>query len=113
MRQCTPLRLVIWLMLFALLFLPPLSVAGYPAATLDLVEATLTAELARWRGPGLSAALVSDRRVVWSHGFGLADIEQRVATTTATVYRIASISKPITAVAVLQLVEAGKLDVDE
>jgi CubicO group peptidase (beta-lactamase class C family) len=79
---------------------------------METVEVTLSAELARWKAPGLSAAIVSDRRLVWSYGVGLADLEQRVPASTATVYRIASISKPITAVAVMQLAERGSLDLD-
>jgi len=48
----------------------------------------------------------------WSAGYGLADIENDVPATPDTVYRLASVSKPITAVAVLQLVEQGKIDLD-
>ncbi|MEO6811391.1 MAG: serine hydrolase domain-containing protein [Isosphaeraceae bacterium] len=50
--------------------------------------------------------------MAWSRGFGLADVENLVPVTTRTVFRFASISKPITAVAVLQLVEQDKLDLD-
>ncbi len=62
--------------------------------------------------PGLSAAVVVGDRLVWSGGAGLADLEQETPARGATVYRIASISKPIAATAVLQLVEAGKVDLD-
>jgi CubicO group peptidase (beta-lactamase class C family) len=83
------------------------------AANVATVETALVAELARWNAPGLSVAIVTDHRLLWSHGLGLADLEQRVAATAATVYRIASISKAITAVAVMQLAEHGKLDLDQ
>ena len=62
--------------------------------------------------PGLSAAIVTDRRVRWSAAFGMADLENLVPAKPTTVYRLASITKPITATAVLQLVEAGKVDLD-
>ncbi len=62
--------------------------------------------------PGMSAAVVVHREVRWSAGFGIADVENDVPATPATVYRFASVSKPITATAVLQLVEQGRLDLD-
>jgi CubicO group peptidase (beta-lactamase class C family) len=53
-----------------------------------------------------------DNQLRWSRGFGLADMENYVPATPDTTYRIASVSKPITAVAAMQLVERGKLDLD-
>jgi CubicO group peptidase (beta-lactamase class C family) len=67
----------------------------------------------RLRIPGLSAAIAIDKRTVWSEGFGMADIENSVPARATTVYRLGSISKPITAVAVMQLAERGKLKLDE
>ncbi len=69
--------------------------------------------LARANGlPGLSAAIVRDHRLAWSHGFGYADWERRVPATPATAYRLASVSKPIAATVLMQLVEEGKLLLD-
>jgi serine beta-lactamase-like protein LACTB len=51
--------------------------------------------------------------IVWKKGFGLADIEQRVACTPDTVMRIASISKAFTATVAAQFVEKGKLTWDD
>jgi CubicO group peptidase (beta-lactamase class C family) len=62
--------------------------------------------------PGLSAAVVTERRLRWSGSFGSADLENFVPAKNVTVYRLASVTKPITATAVLQLVEAGKVDLD-
>src|SRR5437868_6010129 len=62
--------------------------------------------------PGISAAVLLDGQPVWSEGFGLADLENYVPATSSTLYRLGSISKPITAIAALQLWEAGKLDLD-
>ncbi len=62
--------------------------------------------------PGLSVAIGRRGTIAWTTGFGHADLENQVAATADTVYRLASISKPITAVAVMQLVERGKLDLD-
>jgi CubicO group peptidase (beta-lactamase class C family) len=62
--------------------------------------------------PGMSVAVAQGGKVRWAAGFGLADVENDVPATSETVYRIASISKPVTAVCVLQLVERGLLDLD-
>lgn len=62
--------------------------------------------------PGLSVAIGRSHSIAWTSGFGYADIENQVPATANTVYRLASISKPITAVAAMQLVEKGKLDLD-
>jgi serine beta-lactamase-like protein LACTB len=62
--------------------------------------------------PGISLAVAVDGKIVYSEGYGLADLEQRVPVWPTTKFRIASISKPLTATALMQLVEAGKLDLD-
>src|SRR5208282_6432024 len=62
--------------------------------------------------PGISAAVVQDGELVWSTGFGMADLENFVPATSSTLFRLGSISKPITATAILQLSERGKLDLD-
>lgn len=62
--------------------------------------------------PGISAAVVQDGNFVWSAGFGMADLENSVPATSETLYRIGSISKPITATAAMKLWERGKLDLD-
>jgi CubicO group peptidase (beta-lactamase class C family) len=63
--------------------------------------------------PGMSVAVVINDRIAWSEGFGLADVENEVPARPNTVYRIASISKPIAAAAVLQLVERGRVTLDD
>ncbi len=63
--------------------------------------------------PGMSAAIGFGGKLIWTRGFGKADIENDVPATKDTVFRLASISKPITAVAVMQLVERGKIDLDK
>jgi serine beta-lactamase-like protein LACTB, mitochondrial len=110
-RRALP-RIAMLLIILASVLLATASAAMLSATTMETLEATLSAELSDWNAPGLSAAIVADRHLVWSHGLGLADLEQRVPATAATAYRIASISKTITAVAVMQLAERAKLDLD-
>lgn len=62
--------------------------------------------------PGLSAAVVLEGRPIWSEGFGMADLENSSPATASTLFRLGSISKPISAMAVLQLWERGKLELD-
>ncbi len=62
--------------------------------------------------PGFAIAVAVDGKLVWSEAFGYADLETNRPATTATQFRIGSVSKPLTADAVAQLYESGKLDLD-
>jgi len=62
--------------------------------------------------PGLSLTVAVDGKIMYSEGFGYADLEERVPVWPTTKFRIGSISKPLTATALMQLVEAGKLELD-
>src|SRR5713226_3381184 len=85
---------------------------GLPADKLEKIEKAITAQMSRQGIPGLSVAAVVDHKLRWSNGYGLADVENFVPAKAMTAYRLGSISKPITAAAVMQLVERGKLDLD-
>lgn len=61
---------------------------------------------------GLSAAIIVGDRIVWSKGYGYADLETNKLATSDTVYRVGSISKIPNAIAVLQFKAAGKVDLD-
>jgi CubicO group peptidase (beta-lactamase class C family) len=65
------------------------------------------------RIPGMSAAIVKDQKLLWTRGFGFADVEKRVRATPNTLYYIASLTKTLSATAIMQLVEQGKLELDE
>jgi len=62
--------------------------------------------------PALSIALVDDQQLVWAEGFGYADRERHVPATPETVYQIGSITKVVNALAVMQLVEQGRMHLD-
>src|ERR671934_3083045 len=68
---------------------------------------------AEHRIPSVSAAAIGNGEVVWQEAFGLADVDGDVNATTATQYRIGSITKTFTAAAVMQLRDAGELDLDD
>jgi len=63
--------------------------------------------------PGAALAVAKDGRLVYARGFGYADIEQKQPVQPESLFRIASISKPFTAVATLQLVEKGRLGLND
>jgi serine beta-lactamase-like protein LACTB, mitochondrial len=62
--------------------------------------------------PGASITVIRNDTLIWSEGFGYADLEQRVAVTPLTRFRIGSVSKPLTSIALGLLVEEGKIDLD-
>jgi CubicO group peptidase (beta-lactamase class C family)/D-alanyl-D-alanine dipeptidase len=62
--------------------------------------------------PALSIAIIDDQQTVWSQGFGLADPKSKTPATVDTIYRIGSVSKLFTDIAIMQLVERGELNLD-
>jgi len=66
----------------------------------------------KWDMPGGALAVVQDGEILLARGYGYADIKNEELVQPDSLFRIASISKPITAAAVLKLVEEGKLDLD-
>ncbi|MGD2294763.1 MAG: serine hydrolase [Candidatus Aminicenantes bacterium] len=63
--------------------------------------------------PGISAAIVDNQEIIWSKGYGMADIEKQVKAEPGTIYSICSISKLFTSVAIMQLRDAGKLRLED
>lgn len=76
------------------------------AAQLDSIRVEL-------RIPGMAAAIAQEDEIVWSGGFGLADVESGREATDTTSFYVASVTKPIAAIALMQLVEQGLLDLDD
>jgi serine beta-lactamase-like protein LACTB len=81
-------------------------------AAVRALDRFIAAEVADKGLPALSVALVDDQKVVWAKGYGLADPKAKAPATADTVYRVGSVSKLFTDIAVMQLVEQGKLDLD-
>ena len=100
--------------------LPPATASGASAlpgqatirASQDRIDAYVNERIAAWSIPGLALAIVEDGQVTLTRGYGLADREQKRAMTPQTPVAIGSATKPITATAVMQLVEAGKVELD-
>lgn len=84
--------------------LPPLDQAG--------IRARVNEILSRRPAVGLALGVVRDGRLAFFYGHGLADIASNAPVTEDTIFRIGSITKTITAIAVMQLQEQGRIDLD-
>lgn len=63
--------------------------------------------------PSMTVAVAHKGTIVWEEGFGWANVEKRISATPHTLYSLASVSKPITATALMILVERGAIDLDK
>lgn len=91
----------------------PLHAAGPSPAAFDQQVAAEVGQLVRPGEPGLAVCVASDGAITSLVASGLADIERRVPLTVDTPVYIASVAKEFTAVAILKLVEEGRLSLDE
>jgi CubicO group peptidase (beta-lactamase class C family) len=128
-------RSIRWLLLLALGLAcrpsSPPTVAGAPLAATPEIDAriqritrdlrgsegsrapgTLAERMRRERTPGMSIAVVNDFRIEWARGFGVKESGNDDAVDDETVFQAASISQAMFALAVLRMVEAGRLDLD-
>jgi len=76
----------------------------------DELESFIVSEMETRHIPGLSAAVVLYDDVIWDGAFGMADIERNIVVTNETLFKIASVSKTVTATALMQLYEQGLFD---
>jgi CubicO group peptidase (beta-lactamase class C family) len=82
-------------------------------SSLKLLEKWVASQM-EYRGqPGVSMGIVHGRDLIWAAGFGMSDRAARTPATPKTVYRIASITKLFTSMALMQLRDAGKLGLDD
>ena len=76
------------------------------------LESLIRQEMADKDLPAFSIALVDGNEVVWAQGFGYQDPEHKIPATAHTVYRVGSVSKLFTDIGIMQMVEAGKINLD-
>ncbi len=76
------------------------------------IEQIISVEMSHLTLPGVNVAIGIGSEVRWASGYGMADVENLVPMTPSSAIRLASISKPITATAVLQLVERGRIQLE-
>ncbi len=90
-----------------------LPVTGKAVPGLASFDNLMTGFIRKYHLPGGALAVARDGRVVYARGFGYADRDKKEPVEPDALFRIASVTKPLTAVAVLQLVERGKLSLDD
>src|SRR5689334_7215944 len=95
-----------------LLCLTPVAFAGAQAPRIDSLDAFVTAQMAQRHVRGLSLAIIKDGRIAVARGYGVVDDVSQAPVTTATLFQAGSISKPVSALGALHLVEAGTLSLD-
>lgn len=98
---------------FAAMSCDDVPTTGAAVAGLEPFDELMRSLLAEHGVPGAALAVSRGGRVVYARGFGYADVDAQTPVEPTALFRIASISKPITAVAVLQLVEQGRLQLDD
>ncbi|GJM04050.1 MAG: penicillin-binding protein [marine bacterium B5-7] len=79
----------------------------------QFIDNTIQQFMQTYHIPGLSIAIAKQEDLVLAKGYGFADIENKVPVNITHQFRIASVSKPITAVAIMQLREQGELTLDD
>jgi CubicO group peptidase (beta-lactamase class C family) len=84
-----------------------------PEAGLHGFEASLDSIRVHLGIPGLSAAVARGSDIEWARGFGMADVERGVQATDTTAFYLASVTKPIAAIVLMQLVEEGAFALDD
>ncbi|GIW24761.1 serine hydrolase [Meiothermus sp.] len=85
---------------------PNRPITGYSAASLEAYDRVIQRLLERYQIPGAALAVAKDGRLVLSRGYGFADVRTKEPVQPDALFRLASLSKPITAVAVLHLGES-------
>lgn len=83
-----------------------------PQAHFDTVRTVIAQVLEEAKVPSIAVAVVRQGEIIWEEAFGWADVERQVPATAHTAYSLASMTKPITATAVMRLRESGALDID-
>jgi CubicO group peptidase (beta-lactamase class C family) len=91
----------------------PAAAQGSPETNVPICKTDLTPQLRAMVVPGLSAAIVKGDRIVCTAAAGLANIDEDRPVTPDTLFLVASVSKTVTATAIMQLYEQGKFGLDD
>ena len=92
---------------------PAIPISGAAVPGMASYDRAVTDFMRKHAIPGGAVAVLRDGKLIYARGFGYADVENRTPVQPDALFRIASVSKPITAAAVMKLVEEGKLGLDD
>lgn len=107
------LRVSSCLLLVALLVTSPIAAQQSLSPVIDRqVDRLAAEEMTNLHEPSLAISIVNNGQLIFANGYGISDVENNVPATADTVYRIASLSKSLTATAAMRLVEEQKLNLD-
>ncbi|KLT66990.1 serine hydrolase [Pedobacter sp. BMA] len=103
-------NLIVRLAIPALLLL---LIGGGAGAQENKLETAFDSVMQKFSAVGASVAVIKDGKVIYNHSFGLKDLDRKIPLENSDIFRIASISKSFSATSIMQLVEAGKLSLDD
>ena len=86
--------------------------AGLKGQSLSQVDSAVNAFMRHYHVPGMAIAITRHGKLVYAKGYGYADTSRKTPVTVNSLFRMASVSKTITATAILKLAETGKLSLD-
>ena len=88
--------------------LPAVVIKGQPAPKMSITD-----RMKFYKVPAMSIAFFDHGQILWTRAYGFADVERKKLVTPETLFQAASISKPVSALATLRLVQEGRLSLDE
>lgn len=88
--------------------LPAVVIQGQPAPAMTVAD-----RMKHYHVPGVNVAFIDHGQIAWTRTYGFADVAAKRPVTPETLFQAASISKPVSALAMLRLVQEGKLNLDE
>lgn len=80
---------------------------------IEHIDTTIKSFMEKYALPGAAIAIAKDGKLVYARGYGYADQNHKISITAETLFRVASVSKPITSVAIMKLYEEGKLSLSD
>src|SRR6201991_4386701 len=83
------------------------------SARIAHLETSLESLRQQLKIPAYSAAIVKNQKVIWAKGFGYADVENKIPATEHTAYHLASLTKTFASTILMQLVQEGKINLDD
>ena len=92
---------------------PGIPVTGVAVPGMWWYEKVIPDLMQQYSIPGGAVAVMRDGKLIYARGFGYADVENKTPVQPDALFRLASVSKPITAAAIMKLVEEGKLKLDD